>query len=157
MAVDMPNIYLLVVGPDEGGMDILLQSILAKCLLQFHRVGFTIKPEDYMACADIFCLPSYREGFGSVLIEAASVGVPAVASKIYGITDAVINGETGILHEPKNIEEIKCALVTLTKDTNLRKKMAKQAMTRAHDFFSEDILVKEMRQYYQALLGSHNK
>lgn len=153
LAVEMPNIYLLVVGPDEGGMDSMLQLILADCLVQFHRIGFTIKPEDYMACADIFCLPSYREGFGSVLIEAASVGIPAVASKIYGITDAVIDGETGILHEPKNIEEIKRALLTLTKDTDLRKKMAKQAMTRAHDFFSEDILVKEMRQYYQARLG----
>jgi len=153
LASKVPQAHLLVVGPDEGGMDISLQLILAECLGQFHRIGFTNKPEDYMASADIFCLPSYREGFGSVLIEAAAVGVPAVASRIYGITDAVVDGETGILHQPKNIEEIKRALLTLTNDVSLREKMSKQAMTRANRFFSTDILVNEMRQYYQKLLN----
>lgn len=154
LAGNMPHAHLLVVGPDEGGMDMMLQLILAERSKQFHRVGFTNKPEDYMACADIFCLPSYREGFGSVLIEAAAVGVPAVASRIYGITDAVVDGETGILHQPKNIEELKVALLTLTNDASLREKMSKQAMARAYDFFSTDILVQAMRQYYQNLLSN---
>ena len=150
---NMPHVHLLVVGPDEGDMDRVLHLILVNCHAQFHRIGFTNKPEDYMACADIFCLPSYREGFGSTLIEAASVGIPAVASRIYGITDAVVDGETGILHQPKNIEEIKHALLTLTNDTNLREQMSKQAMIRAHDFFGTNVVVTEMKHYYQALLN----
>ncbi len=150
---NMPHVHLLVVGPNEGDMDRALHLILVNCHAQFHRIGFTNKPEDYMACADIFCLPSYREGFGSALIEAAAVGIPAVASRIYGITDAVVDGETGILHQPKNIEEIKHALLTLTHDTNLREKMSKQAMTRAHNFFGTDVVVTAMRRYYQALLS----
>lgn len=153
LAGNMHQAHLLVVGPDEGGMDIMLQLILAKCSKQFHRIGFTNKPEDYMACADVFCLPSYREGFGSVLIEAAAVGLPAVASRIYGITDAVVDGETGVLHQPKNIEEIKRALLTLTIDTNLREKISKQAMTRAHNYFSTKMVVAAMRKYYQTLLN----
>lgn len=151
LADNLPQAHLLMVGPDEGGMDLMLQVILAKCTKQFHRVGFTNEPENYMACADVFCLPSYREGFGSVLIEAASVGLPVIASRIYGITDAVADGETGLLHQPKNIEEIKQALLILTINTNLREKMAKQAMARAHTFFATDILVNEMRKYYQNL------
>ncbi|MDO9394864.1 MAG: glycosyltransferase, partial [Methylotenera sp.] len=127
--------------------------ILEKCAGQYHRVGFTNKPEDYMACADIFCLPSYREGFPSVIIESAAVGVPAVASNIYGVVDAVVDGETGILHQPKSIEGIKRALLTLTNDADLRAKMSKQAMTRAHTFFATDILVNAMRKYYQNLLS----
>ena len=150
---NMPHVHLLVVGPDEGDVDRVLHLILVNCHAQFHRIGFTNKPEDYMACADIFCLPSYREGFGSTLIEAASVGIPAVASRIYGITDAVVDGETGILHQPKNIEEIKHALLTLTNDTNLREQMSKQAMIRAHDFFGTNVVVTEMKHYYQALLN----
>lgn len=152
LAGNMPHAHLLVVGPDEGGMDGVLQLILAKCLGQYHRVGFTNRPEDYMSCADMFCLPSYREGFGSVLIEAAAVGLPAVASRIYGITDAVVDGETGILHHPRNVEGIKLALLTLTNDDSLRKKMSKQAMARAHSYFATDIVVAAMRNYYQALL-----
>ncbi|MDO9204847.1 glycosyltransferase family 4 protein [Methylotenera sp.] len=153
LAVNMPHVHLLVAGPDEGGMDRMLQSILEKCAGQYHRVGFTNRPEDYMACADIFCLPSYREGFPSVIIESAAVGIPAVASNIYGVVDAVVDGETGILHQPKSIEGIKQALLTLTNDAGLRAKMSKQAMTRAHTFFATDILVNAMRKYYQNLLS----
>ena len=153
LAPNLHQAHLLVVGPDEGGMDKMLKLILAKCSKQFHRIGFTNKPEDYMACADLFCLPSYREGFGSVLIEAAAVGLPAVASRIYGITDAVVDSETGVLHQPKNIEEIKRALLILTIDTDLREKMSKQAINRAHKYFSTKMVVAAMRKYYQTLLG----
>lgn len=153
LAGDMPNAHLLVVGPDEGGMDKVLQRILEKYLEQFHRIGFTREPENYMACADIFCLPSYREGFGSVVIEAAAVGIPAVASNIYGLADAVKDGETGILHQPKNIQEIEQALLTLTHDEELRQTMSKQAMARAHTFFATDVVVAAMRDYYQKSLS----
>jgi glycosyltransferase involved in cell wall biosynthesis len=153
LAGDIPKAHLLVVGPDEGGMDMMLQRILEKCLGQFHRVGFTNEPENYMACADIFCLPSYREGFGSVVIEAAAVGIPAVASNIYGLADAVKDGETGILHQPKNIQEIEQALLTLTHDEELRQTMSKQAMVRAHTFFATDVVVAAMRDYYQKSLS----
>ena len=50
-----------------------------------------------MAAADVFCLPSYREGFGSVVIEAAAAGLPAIGSRIYGIIDAIEDGVTGLL------------------------------------------------------------
>jgi glycosyltransferase involved in cell wall biosynthesis len=153
LASNMPHIYLLVVGPDEGGMDNMLQLILDKYSSQFRRVGFTDRPEDYMASSDIFCLPSYREGFGSVIIEAAAAGIPAVASNIYGLVDSVKDGETGILHQPKNIEEIKQALLTLTNNTRMREKMSNQAMARAHELFATDILVQEMSKYYHALLN----
>lgn len=153
LASKMPHVHLLVVGPDEGGMDMMLQLILGNFSGQFHRVGFTDKPEDYMACADIFCLPSYREGFGSVIIEAAATGVPAVASNIYGLVDAVKNGETGILHQPKNIEEMELALLTLSNDDGLRKKMSRQAMARVHAFFTTDVVEDAMRKYYNNLLN----
>lgn len=148
-----PLVHLLVVGPDEGGMEVSLASILNECSSQYHRVGITDTPEDYMACADIICLPSYREGFGSVIIEAAAAGVPSVASKIYGLVDAVKEGETGILHRPKDIKGITEALLKLTTDFQLREKMSKQALLRSHDFFAEAIVVNEMHIFYQKLLN----
>ena len=42
-----------------------------------------------MAAADLFCLPSYREGFGMAAVEAGSCGLPVITSRIYGLTDAV--------------------------------------------------------------------
>lgn len=144
------NAHLLVVGPDEGGMDEILNVVLSDVFTRFHRIGFTVRPEDYMACADIFCLPSYREGFGSVIIEAASVGLPAVASDIYGLVDAVSNLKTGLLHPAKDVQAIKLALLQLYQNSSLREKMGKAAFMRAHMCFSSDIVANEMRLYYQS-------
>jgi len=152
----LPHTHLLVVGPDESEMDRVLQKIVAPSFTSashFHRIGFTDKPEEYMSCADVFCLPSYREGFGSVIVEAAAVGVPAVASRIYGLVDAVSHGETGILHEVKNIQQIEEALLLLATDKTLRSSMSRKAIQRAHTYFRQDIVINEMRQYYHALLN----
>lgn len=152
-AANTPYAHLMVVGSDEGGMSEVLQSVLRNCSDQYHRIGFTNKPEDYMAAADIFCLPSYREGFGSVLIEAAAAGVPALASNIYGITDAVVNGRTGMLHEPKNVAQIAEILQKMINDKLLRQNMSVQAIVRVKELFSTQVLVDAMRNYYSSLLN----
>jgi glycosyltransferase involved in cell wall biosynthesis len=152
-AANTPYAHLMVVGPDEGGMSEVLQSVLRNCSDQYHRIGFTNKPEDYMAAADIFCLPSYREGFGSVLIEAAAAGVPALASNIYGITDAVVNGRTGMLHEPKNVAQIAEILQKMINDNLLRQNMSVQAIVRVKELFATQVLVDAMRNYYSSLLN----
>jgi glycosyltransferase involved in cell wall biosynthesis len=152
MAEEEPNAHLLVVGPDEGGMDKQLELILHKCQDRYHRVGFKPNPECYMACADIFCLPSYREGFGTVVIEAAAVGLPSLASNIYGLVDAVKSGQTGILHRSGNVKDIKYGLLLLTHNNKMRKKMSDQAIVYATDYFSNDIVVKAMLDYYDSKL-----
>jgi glycosyltransferase involved in cell wall biosynthesis len=121
-------------------------------LSQYHRVGFTARPEDYMACADIFCLPSYREGFGSVIIEASATGLPAIASNIYGLVDAVSNNETGLLHPPRDIEEIQKLLLRLSENHALREIMGAAGMTRAHQYFSSELVTEQMKAYYQYFL-----
>ena len=62
---------LLLVGPDEGGIRRLIEQMPSHDRNPILFVGFTDRPEDYMNAADVFCLPSYREGFGSVIVEAA--------------------------------------------------------------------------------------
>ena len=145
----VPGSHLLVVGPDESHVESTVFKILDKHGHRFHRVGFTKVPEDYMACADVLCLPSYREGFGSVIIEAAAVGIPAVASNIYGLKDAVVNGETGILHEVKNVYEIRFALTKLLINAELRTEMGNAARARARASFGLSMLAAEMDSYYE--------
>ena len=106
-------------------------------------------PEAYMAAADVLCLPSYREGFGSVVIEAAAVGIPAIASRIYGITDAVVDGETGLLHPPKDIDTIKQCMQTLIDNKPLRLKLGEQARTRAIKDFDSKVITQEWVKFYQ--------
>lgn len=140
--------HLLLVGPDEGNFDLLIEKLPTSLKHRIHRIGFTNIPENFMAMADVICLPSYREGFGSVLIEGASVGLPAIASRIYGISDAVVDGVTGILHEAGNIQEIINCMYEMKNKNDFRKKMGLEARSRAITLFSEEILTSEFQKFY---------
>jgi glycosyltransferase involved in cell wall biosynthesis len=142
-----PKSRLFLVGPDEEGMERLIDS--ASGIL---RVGYTDQPERYMAAADIFVLPSHREGFGSTVIEAAACGLPAVASRIYGLTDAVVDGETGLLHERGSVKSLAAALAKLSSDPELRHRMGEAARARAaKDFAMQDVTRRTLDFYHQAL------
>ena len=153
---DLPNAHLVVVGPDEDGLDPELSELTSKLEGRYHRVGYTHKPEAYMAAADVFCIPSYREGFSLATIQAAGVGLPAIASRIYGLTDAVKEDVTGLFHKAGCIEEISAAVLRLYTDTELRAKLSKAAQVRAHAQFSLRYIVGEMYVYINGLLAERD-
>ena len=142
LAPRYPDLHLLLVGPDEEGFSQQLKE-----QQRIHLIGYTSAPEHYMMAADIFCLPSYREGFGVVLIEAAAVGLPVVASRIYGITDAVVDGITGLLHPAGDVAALVSQLEILLKDPELRRRLATNGMRRAHESFEVSILTKAMSDF----------
>ncbi len=141
------QVYLLIVGPDEDEMRAKIEEACATYLDKLHFVDYTNEPEIYMATADVFCLPSYREGFGLVVLEAAACGLPSVASHIYGLTDAIQNGVTGLLHQPKNVSEIQACLMKFVDDKDLRIQMGNAARQRAITLFSEKRVTGELVMY----------
>jgi glycosyltransferase involved in cell wall biosynthesis len=142
------HLWLLFVGPDEEDLEAEIKSNVSVVEDRVTFVPFTSKPEDYMSAADIFCLPSYREGFGSVIIEAAASGLPAIASNIYGLTDAVDDGVTGILVEPKNIKALANAINDLSTNHILRSSLALAAKERARSCFSHKLLTQSLLDFY---------
>ncbi len=149
-----PDIHLVIVGPDEERMKPELFSFCSPYENRVHFVDYTEKPERYMAASDVLCLPSYREGFGSVIIEAASTGIPSIGTRIYGLTDAIEDGETGFLYEPGNIAELRERMCDLFESKGLLKEMAIKARSRATNDFSKDLVVAGMLEFY-AKLWSH--
>jgi glycosyltransferase involved in cell wall biosynthesis len=131
------DIELILVGPFEPERDPLPPATLAGLSrhAKIHMVGFTPCPERYLGVADIFCLPSYREGFGSAVIEAAAMGVPAVATSVVGLVDAVVPGETGLLVPPKDAAALRIALTSLLVDSRLRQRLGNSAQIRARLLF----------------------
>jgi nucleoside-diphosphate-sugar epimerase/glycosyltransferase involved in cell wall biosynthesis len=148
------QVYLLIVGPDEERIRAKIEEICTTCLDKLHFVNYTNKPEIYMAAADVFCMPSYREGFGLVVIEAAASGLPSVASHIYGLTDAVQEGVTGLLHQPKNVLEIQKCLTRFITDKNLCVQMGQAARKRAISLFNEKRITGEFVRYLDNLIKS---
>ena len=105
-------------------------------------------PERYMAASDILALPSYREGFGSVIIEAAACGIPSVASRIYGLTDAIEDCKSGYLHEAGNVSDLTSKLMKLIENDKLRIEMGEYARARVVKFFSVERVVKCQIEFY---------
>jgi glycosyltransferase involved in cell wall biosynthesis len=153
IANELPNAYLMIIGPDEEGLTHILKKAWGMCINKIHRVSYTPQPEYYMSAADIFCLPSHREGFSLATIQAAGVGLPAIVSRIYGLTDAVEEGVTGIFHDAGEISQIQTAMKLLYSDKNLRRKMGAAACHRAYQDFSQRSVVEAMRLFYKELLG----
>ncbi len=139
---------LLLVGPDEEDLDRNMPSSTA-----MMRVGYTDQPERYMAAADVFVLPSHREGFGSTIIEAAACGLPSIASRIYGLTDAVVEGLTGLLHRPQSVADLASAMEVLAADPEKRDRMGREARARALRDFRMEAVTRHTMQFYRSALA----
>lgn len=115
------DIYLLMVGPEEnsGSVNENLYE-WSKNNKNIIYCGFTNEVEKYLAASDIYVLPSYREGFGSAVIEAESMGLPVIVTDIPGPTDAMKKDYTGIVVAKGNVEELNCAMDKLSGNVNLR-------------------------------------
>jgi glycosyltransferase involved in cell wall biosynthesis len=150
------NVYLVIVGTDEEDMKSKILSVCGPCADRVHFEDYTGVPERYMAAADVFCLPSYREGFGGVIIEAASTGIPSIGTRIYGITDAIEEGTTGLLYEPANVNELVVRMTQFIENTDLKNEMGERARKRAIRDFSKEIVVSGMLEYYESLLTTHH-
>jgi phosphatidylinositol alpha-1,6-mannosyltransferase len=84
------------------------------------------------------------EGFGIVYMEAAACGVPAVSGNSGGAPEAVIDGETGFVVEPRDVTAVRDAIGRLLADDALRAKIGDAALQRARSDFSYDVLTKRL-------------
>lgn len=143
-----PDVVLLLVGAEEDVPFSRMQEICYAERDRLHYVSFTSTPERYMAAADVFCLPSYREGFGMAIIEAAACAVPAVASRIYGITDAIDDGKTGLLFAAGDVNALTRTLSKLITEHDMRQQMGNAAYVRALELFSGEKITRELVMLY---------
>lgn len=147
------NVVMVIVGNEEDVSFSQIKNICSEHSDRLHLVKFSQCPEQYMAMADILCLPSYREGFGQVIIEAAACEVPAVATDIYGIRDALEEGITGLLFSLGSIELLEKNLLKLLSDDKLRHQMGKNARSRVKKYFSSNEIVYKTVNFYKTLIN----
>lgn len=115
-----------------GGMDnnaSLNQELMnqAKGSGQVIFTGNVHDIERYYAASDVFVAPSYREGFGLVVVEAEAMGLPAIVSDVPGQIDAIIPNETGLACKVKDVTTLEAAMLRLLKDSEYRVQLGNAA------------------------------
>ena len=106
---------------------------------------------ELMRKAFIFVLPSRWEGFGLVLLEAMSVGVPIIATKVGGIPEVIEDGKDGILVEPENPEELSNAILRLLDNKELRSLVSSNAYKKVKGEYSIEKYTKTLLNLYKEL------
>jgi glycosyltransferase involved in cell wall biosynthesis len=105
-----------------------------------------------MAKADVLVLPSYREGFGTVIIEAAACKTPAIAYRIDGVVDAIEDGLSGILVNKGDSRALELAMKSLIINTNLVSQMGEYAYERVLTSFCSKKVTISWLELYELLV-----
>ena len=137
------DVLLIFVGPVED-KKFINEFNNQKKILYFD---YTKKPEDWFLLSDILCLPSHREGFGTVIIEAAACGIPSLCSDIYGLHDAIIKRKTGFFHKVGSINDIKKKMLYIINNKKLTKRYGILARKRVLKDFEQSILTKKLSKF----------
>ncbi len=148
-----PESKLLFVGPDEDGDIFKLRNSNPTLFINVIEVGAVKNHEVYLAISDVLCLPSYREGFGSIVIEAAALGVPTIGSRIPGLTDSVMDKNTGILVPAGNMDELVNSMEYMVANPIFRKRCGQLGRERVADFFTADGLYLALKNFYLKYLS----
>ena len=120
----LPNVHVMLVGdgPDEA----MLREYAAERNLSEHVTffPFTTEPAHVFEVLDILTLPStHKEGLPNVLLEALSMRLPVISTRLAGTPEVVIDGATGLLVEPGDVDGLERAIVTLGGDDEARNRM----------------------------------
>ena len=151
-----PSARLLLVGWFDAGEDALDQNLRERILRHphMHFTGFVSDTAPYYRAMDVFVLPSWREGFPNVVLEAAATGIPVVTTECTGARDSVLPEVTGLLIPPGYPSAICEAVLKLIRDRKLRLRMGRAARAWVVDHFLEARVVGLTVNYYQSLLAA---
>jgi len=136
-----PEIHFDIAGlPSTPDEERLIREFLERERLQetLTLVGLVTGPDKLKLFerGDILLAPSYWESFGIVAIEGMAAGLPVVAANVPGLKSIVVEGETGYLVEPGDVESLKQHLARLAKDKNLREQLGRAGRKRFLERYS---------------------
>jgi len=145
---DYPNVKLLIIGYDEENLVPQVKRIIADDnSVTFY--GPTPNPEMVLQALDVFCLPSYREGFGTSVIEASLLGLPVICSDAYGLMDTIIENKTGLRHGAGNIRSLNDQMRKLIQLPDLRKYLGENGARFVTDNFTAENISGHWLKFYQ--------
>jgi len=153
----IPNFYLLLIGEKlesdhNNSVDDKVNE--AKLLMNDKLIdlGYRNDIAKLITVMNVFCLPSYREGFPRTILEAMMMNKPIIATNIRGSREAVKDGINGILIPTKNTVKLIDAILYFIKDENFGKIMGKKSYEFAHKFHNEENILNFQVNFIKKLL-----
>lgn len=152
LAKDSPNAKLILYGSDEEGYDAKAgdyKNIIRQ--QNFFYPGHTKKPYDALQGCDVFVLPTWREGFGSSVIEAQALGLPVITTDAYGVCDASVEGKTGLRCHVGDADGLYYCMKTYYNSPELRREHGRAGYDRARALFDSKRVCDAWSDYYDSI------
>lgn len=148
--------HLIIIGSGELEDDLKLLVKQNGLEDRIHFLGGKNHKElpEYLWSSDVFCRPSLSEGLGNVFLEAMAAGVPVVGTKVGGIPDFLVNGETGLFCEAKKPEDIAKKIKIILDDQELREKLVNNARKLVEEKYSWKLISEKMKNIFYNLCAS---
>lgn len=135
---EYPDTKLHLVGGREETLDALrpetIEKIETNSAIIEHGRQSDVRP--FLRASDVFVLPSYREGFPNVVLEAMAMSKPCIATDVNGAMDAIEHGKTGFIIPKRDVDILYYTMATLYSDSTLRVSMGEAARLRVSALFN---------------------
>lgn len=142
---EIPELHLLVIGASESDE---ANDALVTTRVPVRRTGWVEDPLTYYPLMDVLCLPTFREGFPNVVLEAGAARVPAVSTTATGAVDSILHGHTGLLVEPGDVSALASALHRLHAEPTLRYAMGENARLWVEQRFPRERIWRGLASFY---------
>jgi len=149
------SLYLLIIGLQEEKDRLRPETVMVmKSNQRIIHLPYQKSLVPYYNIVDIYCLPTYREGFPQTLLEAQAMELPVVATNIRGCREAMRNGCTGILAEPRNVASLVEAIDKIICEPQLREVMGRNGRQWVKENFETNQFIQSAIQNHLQLLSS---
>ncbi len=149
-----PDSYLLIVGDGPERQRLVEQAATTGFADRILFTGYLEQPISYLGAMDGFLLSSFTEGTSMTLLEAMSLGIPSVVTRVGGNPEIVIDGVTGLLAENDDEKGFAKAMETLCTDHELRKRLSRNSKDRFHERFTVSRMAEQYQNLYLHILES---
>ena len=150
-----PQVRLLLVGPFEKKLDPVLPE--TEKAIQNHPairfMGFQSDVRPFLVASDTLVLPSYREGFPNVVLQAGAMGLSSIVTDINGSNEIILPNENGVIIPSKDEEALYRAMENFLLHPEEVERMAKKARPLIASRYDRKVLWEALMKTYQTLFG----
>jgi glycosyltransferase involved in cell wall biosynthesis len=149
---DRHNLHVIIAG--NGPEASHLRELGGRGTVPVHFIGHRDDVDLWLSLSDIVVMPSRDEAFGRVTLETMASARPLVATRVGGLPEAVVDGETAVLVPPENAPALASAIATLLDDRALAERMGAAARRRYESHFTMEHMATAWREAWQRIIAS---